>query len=503
MEKNVSEMILDAINNTSIKTASALREIFSDAESKATAPAECLTARGRIEALFDEGTFMESGKYIRRTPSEFDGNADDSFEGVICGWGSVCGKLVYAFSQDYSRTKGALTEAQARKIEEIYRLAMENGAPVIGIFDSAGALLPEGVRALAGYSRMMNCASKASGVIPQIAIIPGVCAGSAAVVAGMFDFIIISEAKGTVSFNAPFVLNNDKAGKSEFVSKSGLAALTAKNDSECIALAKALLSFLPMNNMEGTVEDFSRDSANRLVDISAYAASKNAADLIAAIADDAKFLELYSAYAQEMTVGFISLNGTVCGVVANNKAEKGGILTAGAARKASRMVTFCDSFDIPVITILDSEGPDVSLEAEASPYASELAKLAFAYANAKCALITLIAGEAYGAHFSLMGAKALGADVVFALDSAKIGVMSASRAVAFLLNDRVSETVTRAELEAKWDDKIGSPVAAASAGEVDDIIDEGEIRQRLAGALMMLAAKSKCAPARRHTNMPL
>ncbi|MBQ4067077.1 MAG: hypothetical protein IJD22_05485 [Clostridia bacterium] len=503
MEKNVSEMILDALKTAGIKTAAALRQIFSDAEGKATAPAECLTARGRIEALFDEGTFMESGKYVRRAAGELDAGADDAFEGVICGWGSVCGKLVYAFCQDYSRTKGALTEAQARKIEEIYRLALENGAPVIGIFDSAGALLPEGVRALAGYSRMMSCVSRASGVIPQIAVVPGTCAGSAAVVAGMFDFIVVSETKGTLSFNAPFVLGSADAGKSEFVAKSGLAALTAKNDGECIAMAKLLLSYLPMNNMEGTEEGLSRDEVNRHIDTSDYEAGRNAKSLIAAFADDAKYLELYGQYAPEMTVGFVSIGGTVCGVVANNKAECGGVLTAGAARKAAKLITFCDSFDIPVITVLDSEGPDISLEAEASPYAAELAKLAFAYANAKCPLITLIAGEAYGAHFSLMGAKALGADVVFALDSAKIGVMSAGRAVAFLLNDKITESVTRADLEAKWDQKIGSPVAAASAGEVDDIIDSAEIRQRLAGALMMLSAKNKCAPARRHTNMPL
>lgn len=503
MEKNVSEMILDALKDASIKTATQLREIFSEAESKATAPADCLTARGRIEALFDEGTFMESGKYVRRTPGELDSGKDDSFEGVICGFGSVCGKLTFAFCQDYSRTKGALTEAQAKKIEEIYRLAMENGAPVIGIFDSAGALLPEGVRALAGYSRMMNCASKASGVIPQIAIIPGVCAGSAAVVAGMFDLVIISETKGNVSFNAPFVLGCDKAGKSEFAQKSGLAALTAKTDRECILCARILISYLPMNNVEGTVEAFSNDDANRIIDISEYRATKDAKELIVSFADDGKYLELYAQYGMEMTVGLISLNGTVCGVVANNKAQNGGILTCDAARKAARMVSFCDSFDIPVISILDSEGPDVSIAAEASPYAAELAKLAFAYSAAKCPLITLIAGEAYGAHFSLMGSKALGADVVLALADAKIGVMSASRAVAFLVNDKISENVTREELEAKWDEKIGNAISAASAGEVDDIIDDGEIRQRIAAALMMLSAKSKCAPARRHPNMPL
>lgn len=497
MEKKNLDAILDAVKTAGVKTASALKSLLAETEEKAQAPAECLTARGRIEALFDAGTFMESGTFIRRADNE------DAFEGVICGWGSVAGRLVFAFSQDYSRAKGALTEAHADKIAEIYRLAVENGAPVVGIFDSAGALLPEGTKALAGYSKIMKSVSMASGVIPQIAVIPGICSGSSAVIAGMFDFIIISEKKGRVSFNAPFAVDCADAGSAAFAEKSGLASLSAKNDGECILKAKELLSYLPMNNMEGTVEEENGDDANRLCDISAYTESGDTAELVKAVADGGRYFELNTEYAKEMTVGFISANGTVCGVVANRKSANDGVLTADAARKASRMISFCDAFDIPVITFVDSKGADVSLNAEASPYAAELAKLAFAYSTAKCPMVTVIAGEAYGAVFSVMGSKAIGADVVLALESAKVGVMSADRAVAFLWNDKISDTVSRSELEAKWDETQGSPVAAASTGEIDDIIDSAEIRQRVCGAVMMLSAKSKCAPARRHANMPL
>lgn len=503
MEKNQFEMIFDAIKDASIKTVSSLRKLLEETDFKAAdAPLSgALSARDRIEALFDRGTFMESGAFVRRRASETTADSD-GFEGVICGWGSVGGRLCFAFSQDYSRTKGALTEAHAEKIAEIYRLALDNGAPVIGIFDSAGAFLPEGARALSGYSKLMSCAAKASGVIPQVAVVPGVCAGSASVIAGMFDFIIVSEDKSSLSFNAPFAVGSE-AGTSDFAARSGLAALCAKDDGDCIVKAKLLLSYLPMNNMESSVDENSRDDANRLVDISAYKNGGDITSLIEAVADDGKFLELYASYAPEMACGFISLGGTVCGVAADRKTVNGGVLTAGAARKAARLVSFCDSFDIPVISVLDSEGPDVSLEAEASPYAAELAKLAFAYANAKCPLVTLIAGEAYGAHFSLMGNKALGADVVLALEDAKIGAMSAPRAVAFLWNDQISADVTREELERKWNETVASAVAAAAAGAVDDIVDDAQLRQRLCGSVMMLSAKSKGAHARRHANMPL
>ena len=503
MDKKNLDAIRAALKSAGVKTAAALRSLLAETDASVAAPAESLTARGRLTALFDEGTFMESGAYVRRRMDTPGADTENAFEGVICGWGSVAGRLVYAFSQDYSRTKGAISEAHSKKIAEIYRLAIENGAPVVGIFDSAGALMPEGVRALAGYSTLMQCVTAASGVIPQIAVIPGLCAGSAAVVAGMFDFLIVSKVHGSLSFNAPFVLGDAAVGTSDFVSNSGLAALTGDGDGDCIAKAKMLLSYLPMNNQEGTVVASAKDDINRLVDLSAYTASEDARDLIGAVADSGSFLELYAAYGKEIIAGFITLGGTVVGVLASQKCENNGILTASAARKAARMLTFCDSFHIPVVTVLNSKGPDVSLEAEASPYASELAKLAFAYASAKTPLVTVIAGEAYGAVFSLMGAKALGADVVLALESAKVGLMPASSAVAFLWNDQISEEVSREDLEKQWDETMGSPVAAASAGEIDDIIDAAELRQRIGGAIMMLSAKSKGIPARRHLNMPL
>lgn len=503
MDKNSLESMLDSLKKAGIKSASALREFLyqTDKEHKEAAGG-ALSARDRINEIFDKGTFSEYGAYVRRRSSEFDAGKTDEFEGVICGWGAVNGRLVYCFAQDYTRTKGALSEAHAKKIKDIYKLALENGAPIIGIFDSAGALLPEGTRALAGYSTIMNCAAKASGVCPQIAIIPGHCAGAASVIAGMFDFVILSEDNASLSFNPPFVLDlkNDKAA---FSSEFGLAALLGKNDSQCIEKARALLSYLPSNNSEGSVTEYSNDEINRLCDISAYKSSRNLADIICAFSDDASFFEIYSEYAPEAAVGFISLAGMVVGIAANRYSENGGILTPSAARKISKMISFCDSFNIPVITIVDCTGTDNSIDAEKTPYAAEIAKLAHTYATAKTPLITLIAGEAYGTVFSVMGSKSLGADLVYSLESAKIGVMNAASAVAFMHNDKISESVSREDLEKAWDEYVASPVSAASSGEIDDIISDNEIRQRLAAALLMLSCKSKENIKRRHANFPL
>lgn len=493
METKSFEVLYRSLAGNAGKTASALRETIASLGG---------SARERIAMLFDEGTFVETGAYVTRRNSEFEDNACEELEGVITGWGAVNGSLVYAYAQDLSRTKGAVSETQAQKIVELYRMATENGAPIIGIFDSAGAYLPEGIRALAAYGKIMKAASLASGVIPQIAVVPGISQGAAAVIAGMYDFVIVTEDTASLSVNAPFLVGED-AGKSTFAAETGLAAITAKDTAEAIGYAKLLVSMLPANNAEGTVDAISNDEINRLVSIDAYTASKDMKSLIAAFADEAKFVELWDSYAPEAVCGLVSLGGTVCGVVGNNHAVNDGILTAAAARKITKLVSFCDCYNIPVITLVDSKGADVSLEAEKSPYAAELAKLAHTYAMARTPLITLNAGEAYGTVFTLMGSKALGADVVLCLEDAKIGVLPASSAVAFLWNDKIAGDVTRAELEEKWDATVGTPVAAAKAGEVDDIIAAAEIRQRLTAAVMMLQAKSKGSPYRRHVNMPL
>jgi len=497
MDKFNLEAFAETLKNISVKTASALRDLLADSDAVNGGD---LTARGRLEALFDKGTFSEIGTYVRRRAGEFDSSAKDEFEGVICGWGAVDGRLVYAFSQDISRTSGSLSEAHAKKICETYRLAMENGAPVIGIFDSAGAYLPEGVRALAGYGKIMKAVSAASGVIPQIAVASGYAAGASAVICGMFDLVITTE-KGTVSVNAPSFTKD--AGTADTMAETGVSALAVADDSAAVSAVKEVLSYLPSNNAEGTPDGVSSDNVNRAVSLGAYENTKDVHDLIAAVVDDAKFIELYESYAPEMVCGLASIGGTAVGLVATNKAVNGGTLTAKAARKASRMVSLLDSFNIPVVTIVDSVGLDKNTDSEMAPYTAELGKLASAYAAAGSALVTLIAGEAYGSAFTVLGSKALGADLVLALDSAKIASMNASSAVAFLWNDKITANVTRADLEARWNESVATPVEAASSGEIDDIIAAEETRQRIGAALAMLSSKSTYAASRRHLIMPL
>ncbi len=454
-----------------------------------------LSARERIESLFDECTFTEIGAYTSRRMSEYDENASDEFESVICGYGAVNGCLVYAFSQDMNRTKGAVSEAAANKICGIYKLALQNGCPIVGIFDSAGAYIPEGVKALAGYGKIMAAVSSASGVIPQIAMVPGTALGASAVIASMFDFVIATE-KSTISVNPPFIVGG---GKTEDSVEAGIAAKVLKNDSEAVAAVRELVSFIPQNNNDGAFELENSDEVNRLIE----ADTADAENLIKAFADNGKFIELYADYAKSIATGFISLGGIVCGVVAANHTVNDGRITSKAARKASRFISFCDCFGVPVITLVDSEGFDVNGSEEKNPFASEIGKLASAYASAEIPLITLVTGAAYGSVFSVLGSKSIGADIVFALENAKISCLSSKSAVALLWNDKISADVTRDDLETKWDETVATPFEAAKAGEIDDIIEIGEIRQRLASAVMMLSAKNVENTYRRHANMPL
>ncbi|MCI9448757.1 MAG: hypothetical protein HFE30_00675 [Clostridiales bacterium] len=494
MEKFNIEAVTEHLKNVGVKTASALRDLLVMKDSEGSS---LDGARARLEALFDRGTFSEIGTYVRKCSETED---KDGFESVICGWGAVNGQLVYAFSQDISRTSGAVSEAHAKKICELYKLALRNGAPVIGIFDSAGALISEGVRALAGYGRVMKAVNAASGVIPQIAIASGYTSGASAVICGMFDFVITSK-KGSVSVNAPFIA--DGAGSEDKMAECGISAVTVEDDAAAIAAAKELLAYLPSNNAEGAPSEISSDRINREISLADYETGKDMKKLIASFADDGKFVEVYAGYAEEAVTGFVSLGGSSVGIIATNYAVNGGVLTAKAARKASRMVSLLDSFNIPILTIVDSIGLDKALSSEFSPYSSELAKLASAYAAASTPLITVIAGEAYGSVFTVMGSKSLGADIVLSLDSAKIASMNASSAVAFLWNDKIDGSTTREDLENLWNNSVATPVEAASSGEIDDIIENSELRQRIGAAVMMLSSKSSESSVKRHLVMPL
>ena len=443
-------------------------------------------SKAKLEQLFDTATFVELGAYTKRS-----GN-DVEFEGVLCGYGAINGKLAFAFAQESSRAKGAFSERHFKKISNLYSLAVKNGAPIIGVFDSAGAVVYDGAEALAAYGRFMKCVSDASGIVPQIAIIDGVCGGSSAVVASMFDVTLTVKGASKLFVNSPFTVGESDA------SASGLSAFEAESESELFGFARKLVTLLPSNNADGAFSENS-DDMNRAVafDASAYTAES----LIASIADNGDFTRVYASYTDNAILGFASFGGVTVGVVASNP-EKDGVLDIKTARAAAKMISFCDSFSIPVLTLVDSIGLDVSLEAEKASYASELAKLAYAYTSSTNAKVTVVVGKAYGAAFTLLGSKSVGADIAYALDSAEISVLSPEASVAFVWNDKVGEQ-SREKLEAEWKATCASASEACYKGELDDVIDASELRARICAAFSMLASKVDGAPSRKRANMPL
>ena len=443
-------------------------------------------SKARIEQLFDTATFVELGAYTKRS-----GNGAD-FEGVLCGYGAINGKLAFAFSQDSSRAKGAFSERHLKKIENLYSLAVKNGAPIIGIFDSAGAVVYDGAEALAAYGKFMKCVSDASGIVPQIAIVDGICGGSSAIIASMFDVTLTLKGNSKLFVNSPFTVGESDA------SISGLSAYEAENEGELFGFARKLVTILPANNADGAFNE-NGDDMNRAVSFDANA--YNAEELIKTIADNGDFTRLYASYVDNTIFGFASFGGVTALVIASNP-EKKGVIDIKSARAAAKLISFCDSFSIPVLTLVDSIGLDVSLEAEKASYASELARLAYAYTSSANAKVTVVLGKAYGAAFSLLGSKAIGADIAYALDSAAISVLSPEASVAFVWNDKVGEK-SREGLEAEWKEKCASASEACYKGELDDVIASAELRARICAAFSMLASKAEGTPARRHANMPL
>ena len=443
----------------------------------------------KIAALFDAGTFVETGAFMKR------GN---DLTGVVCGYGAVNGKLVYAFAQDSDRKKGAIDALQAEKIAMLYSMAQKNGAPVVGMFDSIGATVADGASVLSAYGKLLGVVSDASGIIPQIAIINGVCAGMAATVAAMFDVVVTIKGQSELYVNAPFLAGKE-IGTADYTSLNGLASIAAENEGDAIAKAIKLVSMLPSNCEEGVTIEEITDDINRTVAVDGLS-GKNLAE---ALCDAGSFLALGEAYATEMVTGLATFGGVTCGVVANDAAVNGGVITCDGAKKAAKLVSFCDSFSIPVITLVDSLGVATGAEAEGAPLAAQLGKLAMAYATADTAKIGVVCGKAYGAAFTLMGSKALGADMVYALPTSEISVMAPESAVAFLWNDKITADTSRSDLVAKWTQECASPEAAAADGSIDDVVASLELRQRICAAVYMLMMKNAGTPARKHCNLPL
>ena len=441
-------------------------------------------SKAKLEKLFDPATFVELGAYTKRA-----GDGAD-FEGVLCGYGAIDGKLAFAFAQDSSRAKGSFSERHFKKIENLYSLAIKNGAPVIGVFDSAGAVVYDGAEALAAYGKFMKRVSDASGIVPQIAIIDGVCGGSSAVIASMFDITLTQKGVSKLFVNSPFVV-----GQSDAVA-NGLSAFEAEDEAALYAYARKLVLALPSNNADGAFCE-NGDDMNRAVAFDSN--SYKAEDLVKALADNGDFIKLYESYTDNAVLGFVSFGGITVGVVAM---EKDSVLDIKTARAVSKLVSLCDSFRMPTLTLVDSIGLDVDLEAEKAAYASELARLAYAYTASDNAKVTVVIGKAYGAAFTLLGSKAMGADMAYALPDSAISVLSPEASVAFVWNDRVGDK-SREELEKEWKETCASASEACYKGEIDDIVEPCELRARICAAFSMLALKAEGNPSRKHANMPL
>ena len=427
----------------------------------------------RLQSFFDDGTFVELGAYIKRPGDE------DRLEGVVCGYGSLGGRLVFAFAQDSSLMKGALDGRHAEKIVRTYEKALSVGAPIIGFFDCAGAVVFDGAAALAGYGTLLRTVSDASGKIPQIAVISGTCAGTMASVAALFDLTVTVKDKSRLYVSSP-TLVGEEVGTAAYAFEHGNAAILADTESEAQMAVRKLLSYLPDNAEHGIPAVATADDASRALSIGSRCTAREALD---AALDLGSFCELLGGFGDTVTAGFASMGGASVMALAAD-----GELTLSSVVKMRRMTALANAFGLPVVTFVNAGGV-AACAADEGAIATELAALAKAQACAKAPRVTAIVGDALGAGFIFGGSRALGADLVLALPDAEIAALNASAAVAFLWTDRITPDVTREALEQEWRETRATAEAAAATGEVDDIVSPAELRARLIAAIFMLLGK--------------
>ncbi len=461
------------------------------------------TAYELINMLFDEGTFVETNAYVKAYANELSTANTDEYEGVVCGYGAVDGRLTFVYAQNAARLNGAFSKAAADKIAALYDMARKNGAPVISVFDSNGAKVDEGIDVLSGYGKVMKKASVLRGKVPQIAVIVGNCAGAAATVASMADFSVIAEG-ASFSETPASVLVAEGAekniGSAEYAYSKGFVDLCKKDASSAFETVKELLSYLPSNKLDKNVYTGVEDDPNRVTAEVASVLSSEGYDVhsvITAVADGGKFFELGAAKSKTIVTGLLTVNGIVTGVVANNPAVKGGKLCTGCMRKATAFIELCNTFGISVLTLVDTDGFSTDSEIGGGNLAGISAKLAESYACATVPVVTVNTGKAYGTAFTVMGSKELGADMVIALDSAKIGVLKPGAGVAMMWTEKMlgakAPIEKRKALEEEWELLMSTPLLAAQAGQVDDIIPAEELRVKIASALEMLSMKGEFA----------
>lgn len=481
------------------------------------------TARERIALLFDEGSFIEVDAFVTHRCKEFNMTENEApGEGVVTGYGTIDGRLVYAYSQDFTVFGGAIGEMHAAKICKILDMALKMGAPVIGMCDSGGARIQEGVDALKGFGDIFYRTARLSGVVPQISVILGPCAGGAVFTPAMTDFVVMADKTAQMFVTGPSVTRGvtgvdvtaEELGSAEaHASKSGVAGIHCKTEEECIAQVKLLLSYLPSNNLESVPMVSCTDDLNR---VSAALDSIVPEDgetaysmksIIAEVMDNGEFVEIFAEYATNIITGLARLNGSTVGVMANNPEAMSGMLDCDASEKGARFVRFCDSFNIPVVTFTDVPGYLPGVEQEHGGLVRHGAKLLYAFAEATVPKVNVIVRKAYGGAYITMNSKHTGADMVFAWPTAEIAVVPSDTAANIVFKNDIAASddpmTTRVQKIAEYKEKVTNPYIAASRGYVDDVIEPNSTRQRLVSALEMLMSKRESGPAKKHGNMPL
>ncbi len=478
-----------------------------------------LTARERIELLLDQDSFEEFDMYVEHRSTDFGMERQKiPGDGVVTGWGTINGRAVFVFSKDFTVFGGSLSETHAGKIIKVQDMALRMRAPIIGLFDAGGARIQEGVAALGGYGEVFRRNVECSGVIPQISVIMGPCAGGDVYSPAMTDFIVMVRDTSYMFVTGPDVVRTvtnetvtaeDLGGARVHTTRSSIADVAFDNDVEALRQVRRLVDFLPSNNTAGaphwpSFDDVDRidpsldtlvpDSPNKPYDMK---------ELIEKTVDERDFFEIQGAFAANIVTGFGRIDGHTVGIVANQPMVLAGVLDSDASRKAARFVRFCDAFEIPLLTFVDVPGFLPGTAQEYGGLIKHGAKLLFAYAQCTVPLVTVITRKAFGGAYDVMASKHVGADVNYAWPSAQIAVMGAKGAVEIIFRQDIGDAGKIAERTREYEERFLSPFVAAERGYIDEVINPHSTRRRIARALAMLRAKKAEKPWRKHDNIPL
>jgi len=482
-----------------------------------------MTARERLQLLLDKGTFREVDVFVTHNTTEF-GLAEQKIpgDGVVTGYGTIDGRLVFVYSQDFTVFGGSVSRAHAEKICKIMDMAMKNGAPVIGLNDSGGARIQEGVHSLAGYAEIFYRNVIASGVVPQISVIMGPCAGGAVYSPAITDFVVMVKETSHMFVTGPDVIKavthedvtfEELGGASVHASKSGVAHFAAENEEDALFLVQHLIDYLPSNNMQDPpvqppnddplreapeLDTIIPDNPNKPYDMK---------EVVRHIVDNGQFLEVHEHWAQNILVGFARLGGRSVGIVAQQPKVLAGVLDVEASQKSARFVRFCDAFNVPLIVLEDVPGFMPGITQEHSGIIRQGAKLLYAFCEATVPKLTVIVRKAYGGAYCVMNPRHIGADLVLAWPSAEIAVMGPEGAVNVIFRREITEAENQAarknELVEDYRQRFANPYVAAAAGFIDNVIEPRETRQHLINALEMLQNKRDSLPPKKHGNIPL